>query len=1239
MIERNRALLRCLSLLCLFTFLILKAWAQPPVIQSIGPNPVCPGEIVTIVGDYLDGNGPDCNPPSHWEIKIGGESLPLGNLICWRNQAIQFTVPNVDPHTGGAYFLDVKVGPGSNNEVRDTIYIVQKPSISYGIHSICPGKSIQVLTPELNVFYTCSGGASIDSQTGEVGVPIGFTSPNVNVTVRDDYGCGLDSTITVPVSSPTPPNFFYEDRYLCKPSSYTTSPVPSGGTFSIQNLSSLGALSITSSGTINAQNSALGDYSVTYSAHNVNGCYSSSSFLVTIGEDLQDFAYDQSSVCQSDVSIAHNWVSPSPVFSALPSPGLTLTMDGNGIIYPSQSSVGTYSIICTDPLRRCRRVDTTTITITQAADANFNYSQTDYCSSDLNTPQPYPPNGTFSSIPPGLMMNTSSGEIYTHHSNFDDFGTYIIERFVSNSFGCTDVDTEFVRILADTAALIFTDTVACSDHNLLVHNGMEAGGFFFSNPPGHPALDTVFGFIDPSLASVPTSFQVCWFLGGRTCRDVICSDQTIEIIPTPDPEFHYPQSFYCSTSLPIAPSDSTGSFRFIGSTTTALDTHSGIWGDTSTLAGTYLIERRFFGECPSRDTFEVAICRPDTIIFHYLNPDTSLGNTYCQNIDYAYATPLHPTPTGGTYSYIPPSSGYFLDLNPVSGLIDLAASTPGTYTVQYYSAQGTCPATGSAEIVIFSSPDASFDLDSYFECQGVPTIDLTSVIDPSGLWQITPPMLTPAGIDPIDPVQLQANIIWAQEGIYTVKHTVGSGNCQADASRNFTIIKYDSTTQLLWTQPPTTCEGDTLYFNIDGNPDGQFVAPGLSFDRMDSATYRIPLPETLTDATFNIRYSFYGQCGETLTDSFYVHQNDPTRFIYMDSIQGYDAFCENAITATPLYAWPQQGTFAIQTDSNVTIDPLTGELTLDQLRLASEIRVLVTYTSDSICINEASREIAIYPAPKRLRLTTSPPFETCYRDSIELSAYADGAAFFAFYSGDSTFNFAGENEGTLENWPPGTFNFNVVFTSSRNCVADTFIPFTVHPTPLLEPLPDSLVTLDGARLDDLNLSGSPSNIAFKWYMYDTSNVSVIPYGGMSINSLPNLLSPNALPFRFALRDQYSKGHAHLMFEPVANGCEGAKDSVRIVLLPEGIDLFIPGVFTPNGDGLNDTWEIQDPDDANSFTGYRMLVYNLSGALVHDMRLPNAYWDGAGVPDGIYRWVLLDTAGRPSHKGGLTIRRR
>lgn len=82
-------------------------------------------------------------------------------------------------------------------------------------------------------------------------------------------------------------------------------------------------------------------------------------------------------------------------------------------------------------------------------------------------------------------------------------------------------------------------------------------------------------------------------------------------------------------------------------------------------------------------------------------------------------------------------------------------------------------------------------------------------------------------------------------------------------------------------------------------------------------------------------------------------------------------------------------------------------------------------------------------------------------------------------------------------------------------------------------------------------------------------------------------------------------------------------------------LHVPTAFSPNDDGVNDTfgpsgWRMQ------MYKAYQFIIYNKWGDKVFETTDVSEYWDGTGVPTGVYSWVLLitDELGAVRKENGL-----
>ena len=104
---------------------------------------------------------------------------------------------------------------------------------------------------------------------------------------------------------------------------------------------------------------------------------------------------------------------------------------------------------------------------------------------------------------------------------------------------------------------------------------------------------------------------------------------------------------------------------------------------------------------------------------------------------------------------------------------------------------------------------------------------------------------------------------------------------------------------------------------------------------------------------------------------------------------------------------------------------------------------------------------------------------------------------------------------------------------------------------------------------------------------------------------------------------------------VANsGCFDQTSSVYLKVYPE---IIIPNAFSPNGDGINDTWAIPA---AAAFEGAKIKIYNRYGSLVYQKDGLFESWDGKykGVilPPGVYYYTAYFNNDFKLFSGSVTL---
>jgi gliding motility-associated-like protein len=105
-----------------------------------------------------------------------------------------------------------------------------------------------------------------------------------------------------------------------------------------------------------------------------------------------------------------------------------------------------------------------------------------------------------------------------------------------------------------------------------------------------------------------------------------------------------------------------------------------------------------------------------------------------------------------------------------------------------------------------------------------------------------------------------------------------------------------------------------------------------------------------------------------------------------------------------------------------------------------------------------------------------------------------------------------------------------------------------------------------------------------------------------------------------------------------NSCVNS-DTVLITVIPIEFEGIISNVFSPNGDGINDSWYIEN---IKYYPNNEVNVYNIYGQLVFTAKPYNNDWqgtyNGASLPDGTYFYTLNIDETSPVLKGSIDILR-
>lgn len=193
----------------------------------------------------------------------------------------------------------------------------------------------------------------------------------------------------------------------------------------------------------------------------------------------------------------------------------------------------------------------------------------------------------------------------------------------------------------------------------------------------------------------------------------------------------------------------------------------------------------------------------------------------------------------------------------------------------------------------------------------------------------------------------------------------------------------------------------------------------------------------------------------------------------------------------------------------------------------------------------------------------------------------------------------------------GTHPITYTYTSSKGCTEEIIRTIVVTPVPTVDAGEDFTILLAGEK--QIKATANGNQIKYKW----------TPSVGLNNDSIPD---PIASP---------TETTKYTLTVTSKDGCLVADEIIVNVL----IDPFIPNVFSPNSDGINDTWGIKYLE---TFVNADIRIFNRYGQEVFYAKQYNTPWDGRlkniDMPVGVYYFIIEPNNGRNRYTGSVTLLR-
>jgi large repetitive protein len=221
--------------------------------------------------------------------------------------------------------------------------------------------------------------------------------------------------------------------------------------------------------------------------------------------------------------------------------------------------------------------------------------------------------------------------------------------------------------------------------------------------------------------------------------------------------------------------------------------------------------------------------------------------------------------------------------------------------------------------------------------------------------------------------------------------------------------------------------------------------------------------------------------------------------------------------------------------------------------------------------------------------------------------------------------------GITGTWNPSvvsnTVNGVYTFTPTTGlCATGTTFTIDVNAIPTVAVTTDTIV-YDGNVVPTRNLIVSAGTGNVSW---TNSNPAIgLPASGTG-HSIPSFIANNKT------NDPIT---GIITVTPTTNGCTGVTQRYVITVRPLSKDIFVPNVFSPNGDGKNDLLRVY----GNYIKKVEMHIFNQWGQLITTINSTTHGWDGThkgkAQPVGVYVYVLkaeLNNGKTVNMKGSVTL---
>ncbi len=295
-----------------------------------------------------------------------------------------------------------------------------------------------------------------------------------------------------------------------------------------------------------------------------------------------------------------------------------------------------------------------------------------------------------------------------------------------------------------------------------------------------------------------------------------------------------------------------------------------------------------------------------------------------------------------------------------------------------------------------------------------------------------------------------------------------------------------------------------------------------------------------------------------------------------------------------LFSW--NGPLNFSSNDQNTFIPMAG--------LNNNGTYYVSVTSDKGCVSKDSVTASLYLKPT---INAGNDRQICAGSSVELqSTGSNNITSYQWSPAEGLSNTAIPNPMAS----PGQTTWYVLTATNNDCQVSDSVLVTVNENPVANAGPDKIIIKGQSAILDGIAGGT--DVTYLW----TPDINIT-----GTSTLAPIANPTA-------------NQTYTLHVYSNKGCKTATDSMLVIVYQQ---LYIPNAFTPNGDGLNDTWVIET---LQAYPGAEVKVFNRFGQMVFDNKGKNIWWDGTlkGEPPqpGAYVYLIDLKNNTPVIKGIVYI---